>query len=237
VTGPGRGTAEPTGAAPAEPIRVVLVDDHEVVRVGLRGVLEADPGITVVAEAASGEQALAACEVHRPDLVIMDLHMPGMGGIEAIRRLSARQPPVVTLVLTMFEDDESVLAALDAGARGYVLKGAGRDQLRSAVRAAHHGQVTFGAGVADRVLERVLRAGLPTSQAFSELTPREHDVLDALAAGLGSAAIGRRLGLSEKTVRNRVSMILAKLDVPDRAAAIALARAAGLGGQAPGCQG
>lgn len=141
---------------------------------------------------------------------------------------------MVALVLTMFEDDESVLAALDAGARGYVLKGAGRDQLRSAVRAAHHGQVTLGAGVADRVLERVLRAGPAGPQAFSQLTPREHEVLDALAAGLGSAAIGRRLGLSEKTVRNRVSMILAKLNVPDRGAAIELARAAGLGGRVSG---
>lgn len=221
---------------PGGPIRVVLADDHEVVRVGLRGVLEADPGITVVAEAASGEQALAACEVHRPDVVVMDLHMPGMGGIEAIRRLTARQPPVVTLVLTMFEDDESVLAALEAGARGYILKGAGREELRSAVRGAHHGQVTFGATVADRLLQRVLGAGSTGSLAFSALTPREHEVLDALARGLGSAAIGQRLGLSEKTVRNRVSMILTKLNVPDRAAAVALARAAGMGGR-PGASG
>lgn len=226
--------ADGSTTPPAEPIRVVLVDDHEVVRVGLRGVLEADPGIAVVAEAASGEQALAACQVHRPDVVIMDLHMPGMGGVEAIRRLTANRAPVVCLVLTMFEDDESVLAALDAGARGYILKGAGREELRAAVRSARHGQVTLGAGVGDRLLARVLQAPPPGGpSAFGGLTPREHEVLEAMAAGLGSAAIGHRLGLSEKTVRNRVSMILTKLNVPDRAAAVALARQAGLGRRPP----
>lgn len=216
-----------------DPIRVLLVDDHEVVRIGLRGVLEADPGIVVVAEASSGEQALAAWEVHRPDVVVMDLQMPGMGGVEAIRRLTAQDPEVVALVLTMFEDDDSILAALEAGARGYVLKGAGRDELRTAVRATHNRQATFGAAVADRLLQRVIHP-MASSVPFPALSPREQAVLTALAQGLGSAEIGRRLGVTQKTVRNNVSAILAKLAVPDRAAAIELARAAGLGRPASG---
>lgn len=207
--------------------RIVVVDDHELVRTGLRGVLSADDGFAVVGEAADGHQALAAVEVHRPDLVVMDLQMPGMGGIEATRRIAAGYPATAVLVVTMFDDDDSVFAAVRAGARGYVLKGAGRDELRAAVRSVASGQAVFGPGVAARVLDRMARPATASS-AFPQLTPRERAVLEGLVADLGPAAIGRRLGVAEKTVRNNVSSILTKLQVTDRAAAVVAARAAGM---------
>src|SRR4051794_6450983 len=213
-------------------LRVLVVDDHELVRDGLRGVLGGDPGIEVVAEASDGVQALAAIEVHHPDVVVMDLQMPGMGGIEACRRIQATRPGTAVLVLTMFDDDESVFTAIRAGARGYLLKGARRDELRSAVRSVAAGHAIFGPGVASRVLstmsgvnERAEHRGLP------HLTPREHSVLELLVEGLDPEAIGARIGVTEKTVRNNVSSILTKLQVRDRAEAIDAALQAGIGRQ------
>jgi DNA-binding NarL/FixJ family response regulator len=212
------------------PIRVLVVDDHELVRAGLRGVLAADPAIDVVGEASDGVQAVAAVEVHHPDVVVMDLQMPGMGGIEATRRILAARPGTAVLVLTMFDDDDSVFAALRAGARGYLLKGARRDELRAAVVGVVSGQAVFGAGVAARVLDRMTGRS-ERDDIFPELTPREHEVLTHLVDGCSSAIIAQRMGIADKTVRNNVSSVLTKLHVTDRAAAIDRARRAGIGQQ------
>lgn len=210
------------------PIRVLVVDDHELVRAGLRGVLGSDASIDVIAEASDGLQAVAAVEVHHPDVVVMDLQMPGMGGIEATRRIVAARPGTAVLALTMFDDDDSVFAAVRAGARGYLLKGARRDELRAAVVGVATGQAVFGPGVAARVLDR-MTAPPDQDPAFPELTPREHEVLLHLVDGLTSAMIAQRMGIADKTVRNNVSSVLTKLHVTDRTAAVDRARRAGLG--------
>ncbi len=209
------------------PVRVVIVDDHDLVRAGLRGVLDADPSIEVVAEAADGVQAVAAVEVHHPDVVVMDLQMAGMGGIEATHRILAAQPRTSVLALTMFDDDDSVFAALRAGARGYLLKGSRRNELRGAVLGVAAGQAVFGPGVAARALDRM--AGQDDHDDFPELTPREREVLEHLVAGLKSATISQQMGIADKTVRNNISSILTKLHVADRTAAIDRARRAGVG--------
>jgi DNA-binding NarL/FixJ family response regulator len=212
----------------APPTRIVVVDDHELVRAGMRGVLDTDEQLEVVGEAADGVQALAAVEVHRPDLVVMDLQMPGMGGVEATRRIVRAHPATAVLVVTMFDDDDSVFAAVRAGARGYVLKGANRDELKAAVRSVAAGQAVFGPGVASRVLDRMTRpVGVETE--FPQLTPRERAVLELMVADLGPAAIARRLGIAVKTVRNNISSILTKLHVTERSAAVDAARSAGIG--------
>lgn len=210
------------------PVRVVIVDDHEIVRSGLRAVLTPEAGFEVVGEAASGDGALGAVETHQPDVVIMDLHMPGMNGIEATRRITAEgaATPAV-LVLTMFDDDESLQDALRAGARGYLLKGAGRDEVRSAVRGVARGGAVFGAGIAAAVLEHMARPA-QADAAFPDLTARERSVLELMVAGLHPPAIARRLGVADKTVRNSMSSILTKLGVETRADAVARARRAGL---------
>lgn len=210
------------------PIRVLVVDDHELVRAGLRGVLDADPSIAVVAEASDGVQAVAAVEMHHPDVVVMDLQMPGMGGIEATRQILASRPGTAVLALTMFDDDDSVFAALRAGARGYLLKGARRDELRAAVVGVFAGQAVFGPGVAARVLDRMTGRS-ESDDVFSELTPREREVLSHLVDGRKTVTIAQRMGIADKTVRNNISSVLTKLHVADRAAAVDRARRAGVG--------
>jgi len=210
------------------PIRVLVVDDHELVRAGLRGVLDADPLIDVVAEASDGVQAVAAVEMHRPDVVVMDLQMPGMGGIEATRRILASRPGTAVLALTMYDDDDSVFAALRAGARGYLLKGARRDELRVAVMGVAAGQSVFGPGGAARVLDR-MTGRYAHDDVFPELTPREREVLTHLVDGCNPATIAHRMGIADKTVRNNISSVLTKLHVADRVAAIDRARRAGIG--------
>ena len=206
-------------------IRVVIVDDHELVRAGLRGVLDSDPAIEVVAEASDGVQALAAVRVHLPDVVVMDLQMPGMGGVEATRRITTEHPDVAVLVLTMYDDDDSVFATLRAGAHGYLLKGARRSELRAAVIAVAEHQSTFGPGVAARVLDHLLKQPGPSRvPTFPSLTPRETDILHAMVAGYQPPEIAKQLHIADKTVRNNISTILTKLQVPDRAAAIERAR-------------
>jgi len=212
------------------PIRILVVDDHELVRAGLRGVLDADPSIEVVAEASDGMQAVAAVEIHHPDVVVMDLQMPGMGGIEATRRILAARPGTAVLALTMFDDDDSVFAALQAGARGYLLKGARRDELRAAVVGVFAGQAVFGPGVAARVLDRMTGRS-ERNDVFPDLTPREREVLTHLVDGRKTATIAQRMGVAEKTVRNNISSVLTKLHVADRAAAVDQARRAGIGHQ------
>ncbi len=214
----------------SEPIRVVLVDDHPSLRDGVRTDLESSGVATVVGEASDGGEAIELVRDAMPDVVLMDLSMPGMSGLEATRRVVAEHPATAVVVLTMSDDDESVFAALRAGARGYVLKGATADDIVRAVTAAAAGEAILGAQVSQRVLE-VLTARRPDRGAgpFRHLTEREQEVLDLIARGYDNARIARALGLSDKTVRNHVSMVLNKLPAATRAEAVALARDAGLG--------
>lgn len=215
-----------------ERLRLLIVDDHPAFRAGLRLLLESlrDFEVEVVGEVENGEQALEAAIELSPDVIVMDLRMPGLGGIEATRRVVAAAPHVRVLVLTMLEDDSSVFAALRAGAHGYVLKGAGQEQLARAIQAVAEGESIFSPAIAKRVIEAFARpGGSQPPLVFPELTGREREVLDLIARGLSNPEITRQLVLSPKTVRNHVSNILAKLQARDRSAVIVRAREAGLG--------
>jgi DNA-binding NarL/FixJ family response regulator len=211
------------------PLRVVIADDHPLVRSGLRTVLSVAPGIEVVAEASTGAEAVAAARSFEPDVVVMDLQMPETDGIEATRQVLAANPTVAVLVLTMFEDDTSVFAAMQAGARGYLLKGAEQDEIVRAIQAAAHGEAIFGPAIAHRLIDYFAHPHGPTTVAFPQLTERETEVLELIAAGHGNGVIARQLVISPKTVANHVSNIFAKLHVADRSEAIVRAREAGLG--------
>ena len=213
-----------------ETIRVVLVDDHPVYRDGLSMLLESMDGIEVVATAANGDEAIAAADEVDADVFVMDVQMPGRDGIDATRIITGRQPHLAVLVLTMSEDDSTVFAAMRAGARGYLVKGADQQQILAAIRAVAGGELVFGAAIARRVAEFFSAA--PTAQtalAFPQLTAREREVLDLLAAGRTNPQIAQVLFLSPKTVRNNVSNIFSKLQVADRTEAILRARDAGFG--------
>lgn len=212
---------------------VLVVDDHALFRAGMLAVLTAMDDVEVVGEAADGESALRAVEELRPQVVLMDLRMPGIGGFAATARVVDRYPDVAVVVLTMSEDPDSVFAALRAGARGYLLKEAEAGDVHRTIAAVARGEAVFGPRVAEQVVG-FFSAMAPNSagpQAFPELTSREREVLELMARGLDNAAIARRLFLSEKTVRNRVSEILAKMRARTRAEAVARARDAGVGGQ------
>jgi DNA-binding NarL/FixJ family response regulator len=214
-------------------LRVIVVDDHPLYREGLATAMSAMPDVDVVGEAEDGERAVALTADLVPDVVVMDVHMPRLNGIDATRRIVAVQPSVAILVLTMLEDDDSVFAAVRAGARGYLLKGADRSEIARALQAVGSGEVVFSAGIASRVLA-FFAAGPGMSHAalapFPGLTQREREILDLVARGLTNAEIARRLVVSDKTVRNHVSNVFAKLQVAGRAEAVARARDAGLGG-------
>ena len=211
-------------------LRLLIADDHPAFRAGLRLLLESLDDVEVVGEAATGAEVVELAVEHVPDVVVMDLQMPEVGGIEATRAIVARAPDVNVLVLTMFEDEDSVFAALRAGARGYVLKGAGQEELARAIRAIASGEAIFSPAIATRVIDFFSRSrDDQPPQAFPELTDREREVLGLIAEGLPNPEIMRRLVLSPKTVRNHVSNILAKLQVRDRSEAIVRAREAGLG--------
>jgi DNA-binding NarL/FixJ family response regulator len=217
---------------PVRPIRVVVVDDHPVVRRGLTALVATLPGFAVVGEAADGESAVKEVQLVSPDVVIMDLAMPGVGGLEAVRRLRVAAPQVAVLVLTMHEDDDTVLAALRAGARGYLLKGAEQEAIESALHAVVSGQTVLASGVASRMLQAA--TGPDGSRpAFPELSGREHEVLDEMARGRSNAVIAGTLGLSPKTVSNHISAIFTKLGVASRSEAIVTARRRGLGADRP----
>ena len=212
----------------AEPVRVLIADDHPVFRDGLASLLDPLDGIEVVARAGDGAEAVARVAEHRPDVVVMDVQMPELNGIEATRRIAAEHPGVGVLVLTMGEDDGTVLSALRAGARGYLRKGAEQDEIVAAIRTVHGGGVVFGASLAARIAEILTPPARP-DRPFPELTERETEILDRIAAGRNNGQIAAELYLSPKTIRNNVSSILAKLQATDRAEVIIRARDAGLG--------
>jgi DNA-binding NarL/FixJ family response regulator len=213
-------------------VRVVVADDHPMFRQGLAATITSLPGSKVVGQAATGLEAVELTQHAQPDVVVMDLHMPQMNGIEATRHITQRDPQVAVLVLTMLEDDASVISAMQAGARGYLLKEANRAEIARALEAVAAGEVIFGPSVAARMLtlfSATTGAHQPGPPAFPELTDREQEILELVARGLTNPAIASRLFLSEKTVRNHVSNVFTKLHVTDRAAAVARARDRGYG--------
>ena len=212
-----------------EHLRVLIADDHPVFRDGLRTLLASVPETEVVGEVSTGDEAIVQAAALQPDVILMDLHMPGLNGIEASRAILRASPHIGILVLTMFEDDDSVFAAMLAGARGYLLKGADQIEIVRALTAVSHGEAIFSPSIAGRLthyFSMLRNASLP--QAFPELTEREREILTLIAQGCNNTGIASRLVLSPKTVRNHVSNIFNKLQVADRAQAIIRAREAGL---------
>jgi two-component system, NarL family, response regulator len=205
-----------TGAAC---IRIMIVDDHPVVRVGLASMLSTQPGIDVVGSASSGSEALALLETVAPDVILIDLRMPGMSGLEAIRAINLRPDPPRIIVLTSFDTDEDIYQAVGAGAQGYVLKDAPQDRLLEAIHFVHAKKRYFPPDIAARLTERMAR---------SNLTPREHQVLQLVAKGLTNKEIGRVFGISDNTARNHVNSIIEKLEVSDRTEAATIAMRQGL---------
>jgi DNA-binding NarL/FixJ family response regulator len=218
---------------PTKPISVLVADDHPVFRRGMRAILGAEPDTELVGEATDGEEAVArALELH-PDVILMDLNMPNVNGIEATRRILEANPETAILMLTMFEDDKSILAAMRAGAHGYVLKGADGAETLRAIHAVANGEAIFSPTITRRLTGYFATPGgdskASSDQAFPNLTEREHAILSLMAEGYTNNAIASRLYLSPKTVRNYVSSIFTKLEVSDRSQAIVHAREAGLG--------
>lgn len=209
-------------------LRVLVVDDHPLFRFGLCAALSQRTDIEVVGEAAGGHAAIDIATSAKPDVVVMDLHLPDLGGVDATRAITNSAPQVGVLVLTMFDDSESVFNAMRAGARGYLLKGAEPDELVRAVQAVARGEAIFGQSIAAQVL-RYFNGLNASTVSFPELTAREREVLELIAAGRNNGEIAQVLSLSGKTVRNHVSIIFSKLRVADRAQAIVRAREAGLG--------
>jgi DNA-binding NarL/FixJ family response regulator len=216
------------------PIRILIADDHPLFRGGLRALLDSVADTEVVGEAATGEETVEVALALTPDVVVMDINMPGLNGIDATREILDRSERINVLIMTMHDDDDAVFAAIRAGARGYQLKGAAQDETLRAIRSVANGEAIFGPGIADRL--RHFLATPPARDpnlAFPQLTDRELQILQLLAQHKTNAAIAAELFLSQKTVRNYVSAIFAKLQVADRAEAGLVARTAGLGDQGP----
>ena len=212
-----------------EKTRVLMADDHTLFRDGVRALFASAPDLELVGEAATGEEAIALAASLQPDLIIMDLQMPGMNGIEATRRIVTTSPHVGILVVTMFDDNHSVFASMQAGARGYVLKGANHAEMLRAIRAVASGEAIFGPTIATRLMDYFANIRpQPALPVFPELTDREREILVLIAEGRKNAEIATELVLSPKTVRNHITNILSKLQVADRAEAILRAREAGL---------
>jgi DNA-binding NarL/FixJ family response regulator len=216
-----------------EPIRILIADDHPLFRDGLRVLLESVPDMQVLGEATAGDEVITQARALQPDLILMDIQMPGTNGIEATRRILQTSPHIRVLILTMFEDDESVFAAIRAGARGSLLKGAVQEETLRAIRAVASGEAIFGPAVASRLMHYFGSMGSAgtsrPAQFFPELTEREYEILALIAGRKSNADIAAQLVLSPKTVRNHVSNILSKLQVADRAETMRAAWAAGLG--------
>ncbi len=213
-----------------ETLRLLIADDHPVFRHGIRALLNAAPGLEVVGEATSGDDAIAKAEALQPDVILMDIQMPGVNGVEATRRILHTSPHMRILIVTMFEDSASVFTAMRAGARGYVLKDAEKDDILRAIQAVGRGEAIFSPGIAARLLD-FFATPLPAAprELFPSLTDREREILHLIAQGHSNNEIARRLSLSLKTVGNYASNIFGKLQVADRAQAIVRARDAGLG--------
>lgn len=209
--------------------RILIADDHPVFRYGLRALLQAEPMIEVVGEATTGDEVIGLAASLQPDVILMDLNMPGINGIEATRRILTTTSHINILVLTMFDDDDSVFAAMRAGARGYLLKGAEGDETVRAIHVVSSGEAIFSPAIARRLMQYfgALRPTTPP-QVFPDLTEREREILTLIAQGYTNMAIAEQLVLSPKTVRNHVSNIFSKLQAVDRAEAIIRARNAGL---------
>ncbi len=213
-----------------EPIQVLLADDHTLFRNGLQALLNLFPDIQVIGEASTGEEAISKSEVLQPDIILMDIQMPGVNGIDATRRIVHTSPNMGIIVVTMFEDDDSVFSAMRAGARGYILKEADKEEVLRAIRAVASGEAIFSPAIARRMVHFFSRQPAAPGQIFPELTRREREILDLIARGENNAGISQRLVLSPHTVRNHISNIFSKLQIADRAEAIIRAREAGLGG-------
>jgi DNA-binding NarL/FixJ family response regulator len=211
-------------------IRVLIADDHPLFRDGLRGLLESVADTEVVGEAANGEAAVQAAASLQPDVILMDIKMPGMNGLQAMRAILEASPHIAILVVSMLEDDDSIFAAMRAGARGYLPKGANQAEMLAAIRAVANGEAIFGPGIAQRLIGFFsnIRPATP-SQIFPELTEREVEILALIAQGQSNEEIAKQFVLSLKTVRNHVSNIFSKLQVADRAQAVLRAREAGMG--------
>lgn len=211
-------------------LRILIADDHPVFRDGLRALLEATPDLEVVGEAMTGEEAIQLAAHYQPDLILMDVQMPGLNGIEATRQIVINQPAMRILIITMFEDEASVFMAMRAGARGYVLKDATKEEIRRAIQAVGHGEAIFSPSIATHLIDYFARPHSPEPEGlFPELTSREHAILKLLVEGKSTGTIARHLSLSGKTVSNYISNILHKLQVSGRTEAVTRARQAGLG--------
>jgi DNA-binding NarL/FixJ family response regulator len=213
-----------------EPLRVLIADDHPLFRHGLVALLNASPDFEVVGEATTGEEAIELAASLQPDVILMDIQMPGTNGIEATRRILHTSPHIRVLIITMFEDDASVFTAMRAGARGYILKDTQKAEMLQAIRAVGRGEAIFSPAIATRLID-FFSAPRPAAPplAFPELTAREREILGLIAQGLNNNEIASRLVLGQNTIRNYVSNIFSKLQVADRAQAIIRAREAGLG--------
>lgn len=212
-----------------EPIRLLIADDHAFYREGVRAMLRDAPETEVIGEATTGDEAVVKALDLQPDIILMDIKMPGLNGIEATRSLLQASPHIGVLVITMFEDDASVFAAMRAGARGYLLKDADQDELVRAVKAIHRGEAIFSPAIAERLIHYFAALQPASAVVFPELTEREREILHLIAQGHNNPEIANRLVLSLKTVQNNVSNIFSKLQVADRSQAIVRAREAGLG--------
>lgn len=214
-------------------IRILIADDHLFYREGVRTLLSTADAIEIVGEASNGQEVVARAAELEPNIILMDLKMPGLNGIDATRQIVQKQPSVGILVVTMFDDDESVFAVMRAGARGYILKDADQEELVRAITAVYRGEAIFSPAIAQRMMKyfsNLSREGRSKADtAFPELTERELDILELIAQGYGNPVIANRLSLSVKTVQNYVSNILNKLQVIDRSEAIVRAREKGLG--------
>jgi DNA-binding NarL/FixJ family response regulator len=210
--------------------RIIVADDHTLFRDGLKALFRSIPDVEVIGESDTGEAAIDKAAKLQPDVILMDIQMPDMNGIEATRHIVKTSPQVGVIIVTMFEDDDSIFAAMRAGARGYILKGAGQEEMLRAIRAVANGEALFGPAIATRLMDYFSAPGPDEAfQVFPGLTDRERQVLELIAQGINNKGIARQLTISEKTVRNHVSNIFNKLQVADRAQAIIRARKAGMG--------